>query len=301
MTFQDFIHSLGLGHHEIIFDGQIHRIKLPGSNTKSAWYIAHRNLEFEAGTIGDWKSGFKRNFCNFNAAELTTSQKREYAINRIKSAKLFEEEKRKRHLNSKNEVNSLWSKSSTKELDTHPYLVKKQIKAFNIRKHSNGDIVIPIYDNNRILWNLQTIKPNGFKLFHKGAKVQGCYHPIGFLSNILTQLILCEGYSTGMSIYQSTGIATAVCFSANNLGSVAKSLRAKYPNTKIIIAGDDDQFNSINTGRNKSFIAAKQVNASTIFPVFKDLSSKPTDFNDLHCLEGLEVVKKQFMGVCDVF
>ena len=301
MTFQEFVYNCELGHHEIIFDGQIHRIKPPGSKAKSAWYVAHRNLEFEAGTVGDWRSGFKQNFYNFNTTKLTSSQKRKYAINRAKVARLFKEEEYKRHLSAKDEINGIWGKASTEDVDSHPYLAKKQISVSGIRKNTDGDIVIPIYDSNRILWNLQIIKSNGRKLFHKGGKINDCYHPMGFLNNVHPQLIICEGYSTGVSIYQATKIATAVCFSANNLENVAKSLRAKYPNTNIIVAGDDDQFNSVNIGRNKSFIAAKQVNASTIFPVFEDLSTKPTDFNDLHCLEGLETVRKQFMGVCDVF
>ena len=291
----------GFGIHQIISDGNIHRFRLKGEKSKTGWYVGFKDGDFEAGAFGCWKSNIKVTVCNIEESNFTHEQKRQYAQKMAKKSWQNEININNRHKNAKNEINKLWGQLSTKELDTHPYLVKKQIKAFNIRKNSDGDIVIPIYDNNRILWNLQTIKSNGFKLFHKGAKVQGCYHPIGFLSNILTQLILCEGYSTGMSIYQSTSIATAVCFGANNLESVAKSLRAKYPKTKIIIAGDDDQFNSINTGRNKSFIAAKQVNASTIFPVFEDLSTKPTDFNDLYCLEGLEAVRKQFMGVCDVF
>ena len=301
MTFQEFVYDCGLGRHQIIFDGQIHRIKPPGSNTKSAWYIAYQNFEFESGSIGDWKTGLKQNFCNINKSVFTAEQRKQHAQKMAKKSWQNKIDINNRHKDAKKQINKRWSQLSTKELDTHPYLVKKRIKAFNIRKNSDGDIVIPVYDNNRILWNLQTIKPNGFKLFYKGAKVQGCYYPIGFLSNMPPQIILCEGYSTGASIHQATGIPAAVCFSANNLESVAKSLRAKYPKTKITIAGDDDQFNSINTGRNKSFIAAKQVNASTIFPIFKDLSTKPTDFNDLHCLEGLEAVREQFTRICNVF
>ena len=301
MTFQEFINDRGFGHQEIIFDEQIHRFKPHGSKVKSAWYIAFRNLGFESGVVGDWKSGSQENFCSKKKSTLTQEQRRQYAQEMAKKDEKNRIDIIKRHLTAKNEVGKIWSESSTKKLDNHRYLVNKKINPSNIRKNADGDIVIPIYDSNRILWSLQTIKPNGIKLFHKGGKINGCYHPIGFSNNILPQIILCEGYSTGTSIYQATSIPTAVCFSANNLESVAKLLRVKYPKTKIIIAGDDDQFNSINIGRNKSFIAAKQVNASAIFPVFKDLSTKPTDFNDLLCLEGLEAVKKQFIEVCDVF
>ena len=301
MKFKEFIHNLGLGHHEIIFDGQIHRIKPPGGKSKSAWYIAFQNLEFEAGVAGDWRAGTQENFCNIRVSELTLEQKRWHDQQVKKNAEQNRINTVNRHLNSKKEVGKLWSQTTANGLDSHPYLIKKQIKPFNIHKNFDKDIVIPIYDANHILWNLQTIKKNGFKLFNKGAKIKGCYHPIGFLSNTLLQLILCEGWSTAISIHQATGIATAACFGAGNLESVAKSLRAKYPNAKIIIAGDEDQFNSVNTGRIKALMAAKKTNAFAVFPKFKNLSTNPSDFNDLHCLEGLEAVRNQFMEVCDVF
>ena len=134
-------------------------------------------------------------------------------------------------------------------------------------------------------------------MFHKDAKIQGCYHPIGFLNYIPIQIIIAEGIATGTSIYQATRIATVVCFTANNIESVSISIKNKYPNTQIIIAGDNDQFNQINTGKYKAELAANTINAKTVFPVFKDLSTKPTDFNDLHCLEGLSAVKKQIAEV----
>jgi len=301
MTFQDFIYNLGLGHHEIITDGEIHRFKPSGNKSNSGWYISYPHFEYEAGVVGDWKTGLKENFCSINKSELTLEQKRQYAQQSAKAASQRKADEAKRRMNAKKEVNEIWGKASTKGAGSHLYLINKKIKDFNVRTDASNNLLVPMYDNNHIMWNIQKILSNGEKRFHPNARTHGCYYPIGFLSNTLTQLILCEGPSTGMSIYQAIGVPTAVCFGAEKLDSIAKVLREKYPNTKIIIAGDDDQFNSVNIGRNKSFIAAKQVNASTIFPVFEDLSTKPTDFNDLHCLEGLEAVRKQFVGVCDVF
>ena len=301
MKFKEFIYNLGLGHHEIIFDEQIHRIRPPGGKSKSAWYIAFQNLEFEAGVAGDWAESTQENFCSIRKSELTLQQRRWHDQQMKKNAEKNRINTINRHLNSKKEVGKLWGQATKKELDSHPYLIKKQIKPLSIRKNFDKDIVIPIYDANHVLWNLQTIKKNGFKLFHKGGKIKECYHPIGFFSNTLTQLILCEGWSTAMSIYQATGVATAACFSAGNLESVAITLRNKYQSANIVIAGDEDQFKPVNIGRIKASLAAKKINAIAIFPKFKDSSAKPTDFNDLYCLEGLKVVRDQFAGVCDVF
>ena len=298
-TFEEFIYELGLGHQKIIPDGKIHRFKPLGGKSKSGWYILYPHLEYEAGIVGDWKSGLYEKFCSIDKTDLTPIQKRNYAKQIAINAERNRVNTINKHLTAKGEFGKLWAKASTKDLDNHPYLVKKQIKAFNVRKYGS-DIIIPIYDTNHILWNLQRVKPSGIKLFHTGAKIQGCYHPIGFLSNMPIQFITCEGWSTAMSIYQATGVATVACFSAGNLENVATTLRNKYQNAKIIIAGDEDQFNTVNMGRVKAYIAAKKTNAVTIFPKFKDLSTKPTDFNDLHCIEGLEIVRKQFSEVCDV-
>jgi putative DNA primase/helicase len=299
MKFNAFIYSVGLGNIEAIPDGEIHRFKPPGRKTKSGWYILYPHLEYEAGAAGDWQSGLHEKFCSINKLELTPDQKKYHAKQIAINIEKNRVDTISKYLTAKNEVGELWGQASIENLDGHSYLIKKQIKTLNIRKHG-FNIVIPIYDTNHILWNLQTINKNGFKLFHKGARIKGCYHPIGFLSNTLIQLILCEGWSTAMTIYQATGIATAACFSAGNLESVAMTLRAKYPSANIVIAGDDDQFKPVNIGRIKASIAAKRINAITVFPKFKDLSIKPTDFNDLCHLEGIETVREQFMVVCDV-
>jgi len=67
--------------------------------------------------------------------------------------------------------------------------------------------------------------------------------------------------------------------------------------TEIVIAADDDQWKSNNSGLTKAKAAAKAYGVRIISPKFKDVSSKPTDFNDLGCLEGIEAVKMQLESV----
>lgn len=301
ITFQEFIYNLGLGSQKIISDGEIHRFKPPGSKSKTGWYISYPHFEYESGVVGDWRTGLQENFCSINKSKFTQEQKRQYAQQNARAALQRKNEKSKQYKIAKIEIDKIWGEASTENLDSHPYLINKQIKAFNVRIDSCRNLLVPMHDSNHVMWNIQKISHNGYKKFHKRARIENCYHSIGFLNNILPQIVFCEGCSTGVSIYQAIGIPTVVCFSAAKLEGIAKIFRDKYPKSKIIIAGDDDQFNSINIGRIKALSAAKKVNGITVFPKFKDLSTKPTDFNDLHCLEGLEVVRNQFMEVCDVF
>ena len=139
--------------------------------------------------------------------------------------------------------------------------------------------------------NIQSIFPNGDKYFTKGGQKKGCFYLLG---DVTDSLILCEGYSTGASIYEATKIAVAICFDAGNLMPVALDLSTQYPNAKILIAGDDDRHNEVNTGRINACETATHVGGSVVFPLFDEHEKdNPTDFNDLHRLTGLKEVKKQ--------
>lgn len=61
----------------------------------------------------------------------------------------------------------------------------------------------------------------------------------------------------------------------------------------MIIAGDEDVWKVSNVGRNTAEQVALKHSCLTVFPVFKNTDTKPTDFNDLHVLEGATVVKEQ--------
>jgi len=301
MTFEQTINEAGFGIHNLILDGSVHRIKPPGRKYADAWYVGHQDGDFISGAFGDWKTGEKYKYCNTSKSKFTHEQRKEYAK---KMARITDQNKQaviKRNTIAKQEVGKLWDRMAVEGLSSHPYIIRKQIKAYNVRLDLINNLVVPLYDSSHALWSLQVITPSGSKKFYKGGRIKGCYHPIRPLNASLSRVALCEGFATGMSIYQATNIPTIVCFNAGNLESVAKELRAKHPTAHFIIAGDNDQFNKINTGKIKAETVAENIRADVLLPIFKDLSTKPTDFNDLHCLDGLETVRKQFMKVCHVF
>ncbi len=99
------------------------------------------------------------------------------------------------------------------------------------------------------------------------------------------------------SVFEATGLCNVVAFNAGNLKPVAETIRDKFPNKAIIILADNDQWREGNPGITKATAAAKTIGAYIAISQFNDTSSKPTDFNDLHCMEGLEVVKLQIESV----
>jgi putative DNA primase/helicase len=78
--------------------------------------------------------------------------------------------------------------------------------------------------------------------------------------------------------------------------AVSKALREKVPTRDIIICADNDQLTDGNPGLVKATEAAKVTSARLAAPQFNDTTTKPTDFNDLHQLEGLTTMKTQIQG-----
>jgi phage/plasmid primase-like uncharacterized protein len=102
--------------------------------------------------------------------------------------------------------------------------------------------------------------------------------------------IIVEGYATGASIHEATGLPVAVAFHAGNLEPAATALRDAHPDARIIIAGDNDHHRpretgpngrpKPNVGRDAAEKAANAVGGFALLPQF-DAEDRGTDWNDL--------------------
>ena len=272
-----------------IADGELHRFRVAGdkSGSRNGWYILFGDSN-PNGCFGSWKLDINETWSQKNYKEFTQQEKDEYA----KQMAQVKEERRKieakRHKEARAEAERLWGKAK-EETGSHQYLKDKGVQAHRIR--TNGSkLLVPLRDSTSVLHSIQFIDQNGKKLFLSGGTIQGNYFSIGRPKD---KLIIAEGYSTGASIYQATGHAVVIAFDAGNLLSVAKALREKFPDIEIIIAGDNDTWNEVNVGKDKATEAEKAVNGKLVIPEFLNTETKPTDFNDLATLEGLETVKEQ--------
>jgi putative DNA primase/helicase len=174
----------------------------------------------------------------------------------------------------------------------HAYLQAKGVKPHGVRVADDGALLIPMRDAASRLWNVERINPHDSKDKRglPGGRRTGLYHSIGKPDGVL---IVCEGYSTGASLHECTGMAVAVAFNAGNLEAVAIALRAKYPALKIVVAADDDHLRAGNPGISKATAAAQAANALLAVPDFgKDRPDSATDFNDLHQIGGADAVRR---------
>ena len=138
-----------------------------------------------------------------------------------------------------------------------------------------------------------------------GGRIKGCFHVIGDISSS-NQIRIAEGFATAASISAATDEPCVVAFNSSNLGRVARELKQAYPDKVFVVCGDDDRWTTrlvegtetpYNPGRESATEAAKACLGKAVFPIFKDLIKKQTDFNDLAVGEGLEIVKKQLSEV----
>lgn len=189
-----------------------------------------------------------------------------------------------------------WENAITAEA-SNPYLLAKNIQPYGLRAEGEN-LVIPCYrfddeTGTHTISTLQTVSPIGKKLFMPGGTKKGSFYEITSQSAPKDKLILCEGFATSASIFAATEISTVTCFDAGNLMHVAKTIRAKFPDLKIIVAADDDHLTIGNPGLTKATEAARAVGGYLAVPEFSghERSDKHTDFNDLHKLIGLDAVR----------
>ena len=178
----------------------------------------------------------------------------------------------------------------------HPYLVRKRIEPHGIKIDRAGRLVVPVIDQEGEILSYQTIDADGNKRFLKGGKIEGGFYELRGNRKVI---FIGEGFATCASIHQATGFTTLVAFDCGNLAKVAKSAKEMFLGSRIVICADNDQFTEGNPGITRAKAAAGLVFGEIVYPIFNesDLASKPTDFNDLHTLQGIEAVKEQIERV----
>ncbi len=289
-SFYDFMASKGLAPPDLpIADGERHRyhVERDKPGTKNGWYVFFTD-GVPAGSFGTWKDGPPwHKWCTKEHLRDTEREEYRQRMDGIEAARA--KEQAERYAEARDKAQSIWRKASPDP--QHSYLQDKGIRAYRIREHQ-GCLIVPAHDTDGVIHSVQFISAQGEKRFLPGGAITRHYCSIGTPEQ---RMYLCEGYATGASIHEATQCGVVVAFNAGNLLPVAEAIHAKYPHHRLVIAGDNDQWTEGNPGRTKAIKAAQAVNAELVIPSFKDTKPKPTDFNDLHGLEGLDVVREQLM------
>jgi len=199
---------------------------------------------------------------------------------------------------------------------SHRHLNRKNVQAHGLRysaqpvaispwRDSAADVlIVPLRDIDGTLWNAQLIDASGATDFLKDGRVKGCFYVIGKSAasglNPTGLNLICEEFATAATCFEAMDVPAAVAFDGGNLPTVAKALHAAHPRAKFIVCGNDNwkaqdpNGKPINPGRTHAMNAARAIGAEVAFPVFnpgRHRHDSWTDFNDLHCAEGLGAVR----------
>lgn len=215
--------------------------------------------------------------------------------------------------------------------DSHPYLARKKLaQGHRARlRRKGGELLVPLVDTAGRIWNIQRITARGAKFFFRGARVSGLCFPLGSVDAAQAGqvILIAEGYATGASLHEATGLPVRVAFNAGNLKHVALALRKKYPQAALVFCADNDAWTfragkapegveaakvaaddprwaewreaglCYNTGIEKAKDAAAAIGgALVLWPETAAADGKLTDFNDIAERYGLGVVEQQVRG-----
>lgn len=255
--------------------GQVIRFDCEGERrgSKNGWaklYLDDR----PAGAFGNWKRGINRRWSSGTANELTPEERQ--SIRREWEQKKAEREKirMEAHLGAGRDAQHIWCSAQPATGD-NAYVARKKIDPAPLRQDGD-DLLVPMFDDDGRLWNIQRIFPNGKKLFLKDGRIDGLFTIIGDFTDA-REAVIGEGYATLDSINQATGIPCIVAFNTSNLPKTARIWAARRPDLNFIIFADDDEATAQkylaeegrykNPGKEAAEAAATEIGAKIAYPI----------------------------------
>ena len=250
---------------DLIADGKLRRYRVAGDKAGSVngWYVLHSGAIL-AGAFGSWKTSESHTWHQTSAKPPTPEERAALRRHLQAAGAARAAEQELVHQAARERAAKLWATARPAN-DAHPYLQRKGIKGFGVRQ-LNDMLVVPARDGAGTLHTLQFISADGNKRFLSGGRIAGCYCAIGRPGKAV---LVAEGFATAATVFMATGEATATAFNAGNLPAVARALRAKFPNAKLVICADDDAGTPGNPGMAKATEAARAVRGFVAVPRFK--------------------------------
>ncbi|MBX8475389.1 toprim domain-containing protein [Pseudomonas cichorii] len=281
---------------------------------KNGWYVVHehvteKNETLIFGSFGDWRSGetqkIKVKAGRMSAEEREVMRARQENAKQ-RAAEIAANAARRAAKRAEGMFNRMPEKGRS------AYLDRKQIVGFGVRyAPRSGAFLVPMSNARNQIVGLQVIYPEiqedtgrDKSYWPYGMSKEGAFHLIGPRPEPGDPVLVCEGYATGVSLHMATSATVAIAFDAGNLVSVSKIMRDRFPGRPLIVCRDDDWKTKRpngelwNPGAEKGNNAALIVGGQVVAPIFSgERHDKWTDFNDLHCAEGLDAVRRQVLAL----
>ncbi|MHB0729292.1 AAA family ATPase, partial [Roseomonas mucosa] len=276
-------------------DGKMHRVPVEGDRKgqKSGTYVGHLD-GWPAGYIRNHKTGTEIRWkAERPVVQMTLAERAASAAEAVARSVERARERHDTQERAARMAHRLWAAAAPAK--NHPYLAAKGVKAHGLRQDRRGRLLVPVQGVDGRLWGVQRVNVDGSKLFLKGARTEGGHALIGGQPGPGMPLLVAEGYATGATLHEATGLPVAVAFNAGNLVAVAKAYRVADPTRPIIIAGDNDHHlprRAVplpNVGKEKAEAAAAAVGGIAAVPSFP-AGDRGSDWNDSMRRNGPEHV-----------
>lgn len=294
-----FMHSLDIqpyNEHEIILDGELHRYRTHDDKsgaTSGAYCVFPEGLP--AGFVQDWRKGIKENW-RMDVSSLSYEQRtycfsEEFKRKAEEERRIANERRRQQQLESSERARQLW-KTLPEAPANHEYLKRKKVNSYGLKiNNETGALGVPLRNKNGELQSIQWIHADGSKRFHPGAPLDGAYCMIGE-KEAPKVVIIGEGYATMAKVHELTNELCIAAISCHKLLETARILHELHPDSKILIAADDDRETARKTGRNPGQYYAKLVlekglAAGILTPPFEEADTG-TDWDDYAVAIGNE-------------
>ena len=281
---------------------------------KNGWYVIHehrteKNEILIFGSFGDWRTG-DSNKIKVKPGRMSQEERDVMRARQEDAKRRAAEVAANAARRAANRAAGLFKRMPEKGRSA--YLERKQIIGIRVRyAPRTGALLIPMTTARDQIVGLQVIYPEkqadtgrDKSYWPHGMSKEGAYHLIGPHPEPGEPVLVCEGYATGASLHMATSFAVAIAFDAGNLSAVAKAMRERFPGRALIVCRDDDwktkrpNGEPWNPGEEKGSNAALIVGGQVVGPIFSgEREIKWTDFNDLHCAEGLDAVRRQVLAV----
>ncbi|MDC9750978.1 DUF927 domain-containing protein [Proteus mirabilis] len=179
-----------------------------------------------------------------------------------------------------------------KGLANHQCLITRQQYTQGEFSFPVGSLLLPLVDTDSVIKGGQLISLNGEKSLLSGSTLSGSFIVVRQPEKKpLEQIVITEGFATGLSLSKCLDALIVASVSATNLVKVAQQLRAQYPDAKIIIAGDNDFVDGKdNTGKMWAERAGKAVDGWVTLPP----THYKADWDDFRQENSLEKLKEAF-------
>jgi phage/plasmid primase-like uncharacterized protein/antirestriction protein ArdC len=296
-----------------IMDGALRRVPVIGDKKgeRSGAYNGHLDAR-PAGFIQNFKQGTKANWTSQTPRAALDAAERARLLNQMAQSRAAREAERmalaeetaklvRAHLDAMPRIEETPAASAV-----HTYLRGKGVRAHGVFLNTTGPLAIlagaqgpqywsakghllvPVRDVDGLTISAQSIAPDGRKSFPRGAVLAGGHHLIGAIDPA-RPLLIAEGYATGATLHEATGLPVAIAFHAGNLLAVATAYRKRFPDLPIIVAGDNDHHlmrqtgadgkPRPNVGKVSAELAATAARGVVMIPSFAP-SDPGTDWND---------------------